>query len=91
MKRIFAAVTVALVTSPVALFACGGGDCTGMELPPPPVPVPGPAENLLSVLSDHAGLLAGCALAITLAFGVARQRKLIATKSNGQTFAGSAS
>lgn len=91
MKKIFAAIVVELVTSPFAAFACGGGDCSGMELPPPPVPVPGPVENLLSALSDHAGLFAGCALAMALAFGFARQRKLIATKANEQTFAGSAS
>ncbi|MDQ6622070.1 MAG: hypothetical protein M3Y86_01110 [Verrucomicrobiota bacterium] len=62
-----------------------------MELPPPEVAVPGPAEQVLGALSDHAGLFAGCALAAALAFAFARQRKLIATKSAAQSFATGAS
>lgn len=81
MKRIFASVVVALVSLPMASFACGGGDCGGMDLPPPEVPAPGPVENLLSALSDHAGLFAGLALAAIIGFVVSRQRKLLETKS----------
>ncbi|CAN5490622.1 hypothetical protein BH20VER3_BH20VER3_07370 [soil metagenome] len=91
MKKLVAAFTVALVTSPLATFACGGGDCSGMELPPVETPAPGPVDQVVSALSDHAGLLAGCTLAAALGFALARQRKLIATKSAGQSFAGSTS
>ena len=77
MKKICAAFFVTLVTLPIASFACGGSDCSGMELPPPPVPLPGPMEHLANVLSDHAGLGAGLVLAGLLAALVARQRKLI--------------
>ncbi len=91
MKKLVAAFTVALVTSPIAVFACGGGDCSGMELPPVESPAPGPVDQVVSALSDHAGLLAGCALAAAVTFGLARQRRLIATKSAGQSLASSAS
>ena len=89
MKKILAA-SAALVFYPVALFACGGGDCSGMELPPLEAPAPGPLDDVVSALSDHAGLLAGCALATAIAFALARQRKLVATKSAEQSFAGNA-
>jgi hypothetical protein len=80
MKRIFASVFVAVVSLPLAAFACGGGDCS-MDLPPPRVPAPGPVENLLSTLADHTGLFAGLALAAIVGYAVSRQRKLLATKS----------
>lgn len=92
MRKIFAAFFVALATSPVASFACGGGsDCGGMELPPPPVPVPGPMENLLGVLSDHAGLTAGLVLAALLAILAARQRKSEGIGSAAPSFVGGTS
>ncbi len=91
MKKIFASIFLALLSFPIAGFACGGGDCSGMELPPPTVPAPGPVENLGAALSDHAGLLAGLALAAVLGVALARQRKLLATKSNAPSLAGSAS
>lgn len=91
MKKLFAAFTVALLTSPMAVFACGGGDCSGMELPPLEAPTPGPVDQVVNALSDHAGLLAACALAAAMALALARQRKLIATKSVGQSLVGSAS
>lgn len=80
MKRIFASVFVALVTLPLAGFACGGGDCS-MDLPAPQMPAPGPVENLLSMLSEHTGFFAGLALAAIVGFVLSRQRKLIETKS----------
>lgn len=80
MKRIFASVFIALVSMPIAAFACGGGDCS-MDLPPPQVPAPGPVENLLSALSEHTGLFAGLALAAIVGFVVSRQRKLLEAKS----------
>ena len=86
MKRIFASVFAALVSLPVAAFACGGGDCS-MDLPPPEVPAPGAVENLLSSLSEHSGLFAGLALAAIFGFVVARQRKLLETKSANPSFA----
>ncbi len=82
MRKVSAALFVALVSLPVATFACGGGDCS-MDLPPPPVPVPGPVENVLSVLTDHAGLFAGLALAAIVGAALSRQRRLLATKSSG--------
>ena len=89
MKRIFASLFVALVSFPVAGLACGGGgDCDGMVLPPPEVPAPGPAENLLSSLTDHAGLLAGMALAALIGYVVSRQRKLLETGSAAPSFGG---
>lgn len=92
MKQIFASLFVALATFPAASFACGGGgDCGGMELPPPPVPVPGPMENLLGVLSDHAGLTVGLMLAALLGALVARQRKLVGISSAPPSFAGGTS
>lgn len=91
MKKIFAAVSVALVTLPIATFACGGGDCSGMELPPPPVPTPGPMENLLGVLSDHAGLAAGIALAALLAALASRLGKPEAAGSAAPSFVGGTS
>ena len=80
MERIFASIFVALVSLPNASFACGDKDCS-MDLPPPPVPVPGPVENLISSLSEHSGLFAGMALAAVVAVALARQRKLLETKS----------
>jgi len=80
MKRIFASLFVSLVSFPIAGFACGDKDCS-MDLPPPPVPVPGPVENLISSLSEHSGLFAGMALAAVVAVALARQRKLLETKS----------
>lgn len=89
MKKIFAVLFVALATFPVASYACGGGsDCGGMELPPPPVPTPGPMENLLGVLSNHAGLTAGLVLAALLAALAARQRKLEGISSAAPSLAG---
>lgn len=52
-----------------------------MDLPPPEVPAPGPVENVLSSLSEHSGLFAGLALAAIVGVALARQRKLIETKS----------
>ena len=91
MKKIFAAFFVTLVTFPIASFACAGGDCGGMELPPPPVPPPGPMDHLVNVLSDHAGLAAGIALAGLLAALVARQRKLVEIGSAAPSFVGGTS
>lgn len=81
MKKIFASAFVALLSFPIAGFACGGGDCSGMELPPPEVPAPGPTEQLLGAAADHAGLIASCLLATALVIAFSRQRKLLATKS----------
>ena len=87
MKKIFASLFVTLVSFPVAGFACGGGgDCDGMVLPPPEVPAPGPAENLLSSISDHAGFLAGVALAALIGYVISRQRKLLDTGSAVPSF-----
>ncbi len=80
MKRIFASGFVALVSLPLAGFACGGGDCS-MDLPAPQVPAPGPVENLLGALSEHTGLFAALAFAAIVGFVVSRQRKLLETKS----------
>jgi hypothetical protein len=91
MKKIFAAFFVTLVTFPIAGFACGGGDCSGMELPPPPVPPPGPMDNLASALSDHAGLATGLVLAGILAVLAARQRKLVEIASAAPSFVGGTS
>ncbi len=89
MKRIFASLFVALVSLPIASFACGGGaDCDGMDLPPPEVAAPGPVENLIGSLSDHAGLFAGLALAAIIGFVVSRQRKLLETGSAAPSFGG---
>ena len=88
MKKIFAVFFVTLVTLPIASFACGGSDCSGMELPPPPVPPPGPMEHLVNVLSDHAGLAAGLILAGLVAALVARQRKLEGIGSAAPSFVG---
>lgn len=84
MKKIFAFVFVALV-SPLAAFACGGGDCS-MDLPAPQVPAPGPVENLLGALSEHTGLFAGLAFAAIVGYVVSRQRKLLETKSGLSSF-----
>jgi hypothetical protein len=81
MKRIFNLAVVGLLSFPAVGFACGGSDCGGMDLPPPQPPPPGPVENLMGVLSDHAGLMAGLALAALVGFIASRQRKLLATKS----------
>ena len=83
MKRIFSFIFITLVSLPGVTFACGGGgDCDGMVLPPPEVPAPGPVENVLSSLSDHAGLFVGLALAAVIgAVVVSRQRKLLETNS----------
>lgn len=91
MKKVFAALFVALTTLPLCTFACGGGDCSGMELPPPPVPVPGPMENLLGVLSNHAGLMAGLGLAALIAALLARTRKLEGAQPAAPMFAGNTS
>ena len=92
MKKIFASFFVTLVTFPISSFACGGGgDCGGMDLPPPPVSPPGPMDHLASVLSDHAGLAAGLALAGLLAALVARQRKLVEIGSAAPSFVGGTS
>lgn len=89
MKRIFSAILLALVSLPIASFACGGGgDCDGMVLPPPEVPAPGPVENLISSLADHMGLFAGLALAAIIGFAVSRQRKLLETGSPAPSFGG---
>ncbi len=81
MKRIFSSIVLALISFPIAGFACGGGgDCDGMVLPPPEVPAPGPVANLLSSLADHSGLFAGLALAAIIGFAVSRQVKLLETK-----------
>ncbi len=86
MKRIFASIFVALVSLPNASFACGDKDCS-MDLPPPPVPVPGPLENVIGALSEHTGLFAGLALAaIVGGFVLARQGKLLETKSAAPSF-----
>ncbi len=86
MKRIFFSIIVALVSLPIAGFACGGGDCS-MDLPPPEIPTPGPVENLISALSAHGGLFAGMALAAIIGgVVVSRQRKLLATKSVAPSF-----
>lgn len=86
MRKIFAAVSVALVTLPIATFACGGGDCGGMELPPPPAPTPGAMDNLLGLLSGHAGLMTGIALAALLAALAARRNKPQAAGSAAPSF-----
>lgn len=91
MKKVFAALFVALTTLPLSSFGCGGGDCSGMELPPPPAPVPGPMGNLLGVLSNHAGLMAGLGLAALIAALLARTRKLEDAQPAAPTFAGNAS
>ncbi|MBA3651068.1 MAG: hypothetical protein H0W66_06230 [Chthoniobacterales bacterium] len=91
MKKVFAALFVALTTLPLSSFACGGGDCSGMELPPPPVPVPGQMENIFGVLSNHAGLMAGLGLAALIAALLARTRKLEGAQPAAPTFAGNAS
>lgn len=91
MKKIFASISLALLSFPLAAFACGGGDCSGMELPPPTVPAPGPVESLLGALSDHAGLFAALTLAAAIGFALSRQRKLLATKSSAPSFAGGTS
>ncbi len=80
MTKIFASLFVAFVSLPVASFACGGGDCS-MDLPPPPVPVPGPVENAVAALSEHSGLFAALALAAIVGIALARQRKLVETRS----------
>lgn len=91
-KRGCASISVTLVAFPIARFACGGGsDCGGMELPAAPVPVSGPMENLLGVLSDHAGLTAGLVIAALLAALVARQRQLVGIGSAPPSFAGGTS
>ena len=90
MKKVFASLFVALATFPIRTFACGGGDCSGMELPPPPVPTPGPMENLLGVLSNHAGLFAGVALAALIAAILARPGKIEAARPAAPSFAGGA-
>ena len=91
MKKILAAFLVTLVTLPIASLACGGGDCSGMDLPPPPIPRPGPMDSLLGVLSDHAGLTAGLVLAALLAALAARQRKLEGITSAAPSFVGGTS
>ena len=91
MKKICAAIFVTLVTFPIAGFACGGGDCSGMELPPPPVPPPGPMDHLANVLSDHAGLLAGLALAALIAAVFSRPRKWVGIGSAAPSFVGGTS
>ncbi len=80
MNKIFASLFVAVVSFPIASFACGGGDCS-MDLPPPPVPIPGPVENAIAALSEHAGLFVGVALAAIIGGVLARQRKLVETRS----------
>lgn len=80
MKRIFTSIFVALVSLPIASFACGDKDCS-MDLPPPPVPVPGPLENVIGALSEHTGLFAGLAIAAIIGLVISRQRKLLETKS----------
>lgn len=91
MKRIFSSVSLALLSFPIAGLACAGGDCSGMELPPPTVPTPGSMENLLGALSDHAGLFAGLFLAVAMGIALFRQRKLLATQSSTPSFAGGTS
>lgn len=91
MKNAFAALFGALTALPLSTFACGGGDCSGMELPPPPGPVPGPMENMLGVLSNHAGLMTGLGLAALIAALLARTRKLEGAQPAAPTFAGNAS
>ncbi len=61
-----------------------------MDLPPPEVPGPTTVENLLNSLSDHTGLFAAVALAAIIGLAIARQGKLLATKSSAPSF-GSAS
>ncbi|MEO5722139.1 MAG: hypothetical protein ABIR71_11795 [Chthoniobacterales bacterium] len=87
MKKFIASLSVALVTLPVAGFACGGGDCSGMELPAPPAPEPGAVENVVSVLSDNAGLTAGLVLAALVGYAIARQRKALEATSRGPALA----
>ena len=89
MKKIFPSIVVALVSLPIAGFACGAGDCS-MDLPQPEVPAPTTVENLLNSLSDHTGLFAAMALAAIIGLAIARQGKLLATKSSAPSF-GSAS
>ncbi len=58
-----------------------------MDLPPPEVPAPGAVENMLRSLSENAGLFAGLAIAAVFGFVVARQRKLLETKSASRSLA----
>ena len=89
MKRIFFSIVFALASHPLSAFACGAGDCS-MDLPPPEVPAQTTVENLLNSLSDHTGLFAAMALAAIICLAIARQGKLLATKSSAPSF-GSAS
>ncbi|MDQ6656230.1 MAG: hypothetical protein M3Y80_10505 [Verrucomicrobiota bacterium] len=83
MKKFLASTTVALLSLPVAAFACGGGDCSGMELPPPPVPAPPhpQVDALLSSLSQHLGFFISLGLAAAIGLVIARRPKLLATKT----------
>lgn len=80
MKKIFASAVVGLLSLPAIGLACeGGGDCGGMELPPPPVPAPHPqVDALLNSFSSHIGLFAGLALALSIGIVLARRPKFLA-------------
>jgi len=80
MKKIVASILAAVVTSPIASFACGGSDCS-MDLPAPEVPAPTTVENLMNSFAEHPGLFASMAVAAVIGFAVFRQRKLLETRT----------
>jgi len=85
MKRIFASAVFGLLSFPALGLACGGGgDCGGMELPPPTVPAPPhpQLDALLSSFSSHIGLFIGLALALSIGVIFARRPKFLAPEAS---------
>ena len=73
MKKILAAAAFALLSGPVATFACDGGTA-GFDLPPPSVPDPSTVQSVVNALSNSPALFIGLALGTIMGAVLARRR-----------------